>query len=54
MVALGWELPSDALPNFIKFLELDESKKPRIAKLILESLRVAYEVQPDALSIDPA
>lgn len=54
MVELGWELPSEALPNFIKFLELDESKKPRVAKLIVDSLRTAYGVLPGALSIDPA
>jgi serine/threonine protein kinase len=54
MVDLGWELPSEALPNFIKFLELDESKKPRVAKLMVESLRAAYGVLPGALSIDSA
>lgn len=54
MVDLGWELPSKALPNFIKFLELDESKKPRVAKLIVESLRAAYAVSPGSLAIDTA
>jgi hypothetical protein len=54
MVDLGWELPSEALPNFIKFLELDESKKPRVAKLIVESLGAAYGVLPSSLSIDSA
>ena len=52
MVALGWELPSEALPNFIKFLDLDGSKKPRVAKLIVESLKLAYEVSPQDLCID--
>lgn len=52
MVKLGWELPSEALPNFIKFLDLDGSKKPRVAKLIVESLKLAYEVNPKDLSID--
>ena len=54
MVDLGWELPSEALPNFIKFLELDESKKPRVAKLIVDSLKNAYAVSPSTISIDPA
>lgn len=49
---LGWEFPSEALPNFIKFLDLDESKKPRVAKLIIESLRDGYEISPNELSID--
>ena len=52
MQELGWELPSEDLPNFIKFLELDESKKPRVAKLIVESLRAAYSITTEGLSID--
>jgi len=52
MLELGWEVPSEALPNFIIFLDLEGSKKPRVAKLMADSLKLAYEVAPSELSID--
>jgi serine/threonine protein kinase len=54
MLNLGWEPPTEGLPNYIKFLGFDDSKKTRIGKLIVESLKAGYLEQPAALVIDPS
>lgn len=52
MLELGWEPPTEGIPNYIKFLDFDESKKSRLSKLISDSLRLGYQEQADALKID--
>ncbi len=42
MIKIGWEPPSDGLPNFIKFLDLKESENSEIAKLFVETIRSGY------------
>ena len=43
--ALGWELPSEGLPNFIIFLDADESSALDIAQLFADSLRNGYGLE---------
>jgi hypothetical protein len=42
LIKVGWEPPSDGLPNYIKFLDLKESENTEIAKLFVETLRDGY------------
>lgn len=52
MLELGWEPPTEGIPNYIKFLDFDESKKSRLSKLISDSLRLGYQETADTLTID--
>jgi hypothetical protein len=54
MLKIGWEPPTEGLPNYIKFLSFDESKKTRIAKLIVESLEHGYLQSAAYLTLDSA
>jgi len=42
MSMIGWERPSEGLPNFIMFLEADESEHEDIAEIFTKSLRDGY------------
>jgi len=42
MSMIGWERPSEGLPNFIMFLEADESDNDDIAEIFTKSLRDGY------------
>ena len=52
MLELGWEPPTEGIPNYIRFLDFDESKKSRLSKLISDSLRLGYQEPVDTLKID--
>lgn len=40
--ALGWDSPDDGLPNFIKFLSVEESSAPLVAHLFTKTLKKGY------------
>jgi len=42
MSMIGWDRPSEGLPNFIMFLEADESENEDIAEIFTKSLRDGY------------
>lgn len=42
LIKIGWEPPSEGLPNFIKFLDLQESENLEISKLFVATLRDGY------------
>ena len=42
ILRLEWEPPSQGLPNYIKFLDQEESKKPKAAALITSLLKNGY------------
>ena len=42
MSMIGWDRPSEGLPNFIMFLEADESENDDIAEIFTKSLRDGY------------
>jgi serine/threonine protein kinase len=52
MIKIGWEPPSDGLPNFIKFLDLKESENSEIAKLFLETIRSGYFLKLGSFKIE--
>ena len=49
MLKLGWEPPSDGLPNFIQFLELNQSSIDAVADLIIRTMQEGYGVTLDSL-----
>jgi len=51
MISLGWEPPTEGLPNYIQFLDFEASKKSRISKLILDSLRDGYRESAESLEV---
>lgn len=52
MLELGWEPPTEGIPNYIRFLDFEESKKSRLSKLISDTLRLGYQEVGSALRID--
>jgi len=42
MSMIGWDRPSEGLPNFIMFLEADESEHEDLAEIFTKSLRDGY------------
>jgi len=42
MSMIGWERPSEGLPNFIMFLQADESDDDDLAEIFTKSLRDGY------------
>jgi hypothetical protein len=44
MSMIGWERPSEGLPNFIMFLEADESDDDDLAEVFVKSLRDGYSL----------
>jgi hypothetical protein len=51
-IQIGWEPPSDGLPNFIKFLDLKESENSAIAKLFVNTLQNAYKLELGAFKVE--
>ena len=45
MTVIGWDLPSEDLPNFIMFLEASESKDGSIAAIFARTLREGYGLE---------
>lgn len=52
LIKIGWEPPSEGLPNFIKFLDLKESENSEIAKLFVETLRDGYSLDLGTFKVD--
>jgi len=52
LIKIGWEPPSDGLPNFIKFLDLKESENVEIAKLFVETLRDGYKLEIGTFKVE--
>jgi hypothetical protein len=52
LIKIGWEPPSDGLPNFIKFLDLKESENAEIAKLFVETLQSGYLLKLGSFKIE--
>lgn len=52
MIKIGWEPPSDGLPNFIKFLDLKESENGEIAKLFTQTLRDGYLLELGSFKVE--
>jgi hypothetical protein len=52
LIKIGWEPPSDGLPNFIKFLDLKESENSEIAKLFVETLQSGYLLKLGSFKIE--
>ena len=45
MSKVGWELPSEGLPNFIMFLEVEESNYRSVAAIFTRSLKEGYGLE---------
>jgi hypothetical protein len=45
MSVIGWDLPSEDLPNFIMFLESSESNDASIAEIFSRTLREGYGLE---------
>jgi hypothetical protein len=52
LIKIGWEPPSDGLPNFIKFLDLKESENAEIAKLFVETLQDGYKLEIGTFKVE--
>lgn len=52
LIKIGWEPPSDGLPNFIKFLDLKESENIEIAKLFTQTLRDGYLLELGSFKVE--
>ncbi len=52
LIKIGWEPPSDGLPNFIKFLDLKESENSEIANLFVETIRSGYLLKLGSFKIE--
>lgn len=51
MILLGWDPPTEGLPNYIQFLDFEASKKSRLSKLILDSLREGYQESVEKIEL---
>jgi hypothetical protein len=51
MSVIGWDLPSEDLPNFIMFLESDESSDHSVAKIFTKTLREGYGLEPGTFRV---
>ena len=51
MSALGWDLPSEDLPNFIMFLESSESGDRSLAQIFTKTLREGYGLELGTFSV---
>lgn len=51
MSALGWDLPSEDLPNFIMFLESAESGDRSLAQIFTKALREGYGLELGTFSV---
>ncbi len=50
MTLIGWELPSQGLPNFIMFLDLEESDDETIAQVLSRTLKDGYGIELKSIS----
>lgn len=50
MTLIGWELPSQQLPNFIMFLDLEESNDESIALILSRTLKDGYGIELNSIS----
>jgi serine/threonine protein kinase len=51
MSAIGWDLPSEDLPNFIMFLESSESGDRSLAQIFTRTLREGYALELGSFSV---
>jgi serine/threonine protein kinase len=51
MSVIGWDLPSEDLPNFIMFLETDESGDQSLAQIFTRTLREGYGLELGTFSV---
>jgi len=51
MSVIGWDLPSEDLPNFIMFLETNESSDQTLAQIFTRTLREGYGLELDTFSV---
>lgn len=51
LVKLGWEPPTQKLPNFLRLMELEESDGGELAEFMCTSIRVGYKVPIEGLRI---
>ena len=51
MSAIGWDLPSEDLPNFIMFLESAESSDRSLAQIFTKTLREGYGLELGTFSV---
>jgi serine/threonine protein kinase len=52
LIKIGWEPPSEGLPNFIKFLDLVESENIEISKLFVNSIKYGYGLEIGTFKIE--
>jgi len=51
MSVIGWDLPSEDLPNFIMFLESNESGDHSVAQIFTKTLREGYGLEPGTFRV---
>ena len=51
MSVIGWDLPSEDLPNFIMFLETSESGDQSLAQIFIRTLREGYALELGTFSV---
>jgi hypothetical protein len=51
MSVIGWDLPSEDLPNFIMFLETNESDDQSLAQVFTRTLREGYALELGTFSV---
>jgi hypothetical protein len=51
MSVIGWDLPSEDLPNFIMFLESAESGDRSLAQIFTKTLREGYGLEIGTFSV---
>ena len=51
MSVIGWDLPSEDLPNFIMFLETNESSDQTLAQIFTRTLREGYALELGTFSV---
>ena len=51
MSVIGWDLPSEDLPNFIMFLETNESGDQSLAQVFTRTLREGYALELGTFSV---
>lgn len=52
LVKLGWEPPTQKLPNFIKFMDLEDSDGGELSQFMSTTIRVGYQVPIEGLRIN--
>lgn len=52
ILKLEWDPPSQGLPNYIRFLDQEQSKKPKAAAIITELLQKGYGLDPNKVKLE--